>query len=81
KKRPKWMPEKTLKLTLECRVAKVNGRDDEVEELNKRFQRAAQEDKVKYYNEMCKDLELENQKGRTYSAFLKLKELKKKFKP
>ncbi|KAM6216087.1 sterile alpha motif domain-containing protein 12 [Rhynchocyon petersi] len=38
-------------------------------------------EKTKYYNEMCKDLELENRKGRAHSPFLKLNELKKKLKP
>ncbi|XP_049739840.1 craniofacial development protein 2-like [Elephas maximus indicus] len=81
KKRPRWMSEKTLKLALELGAAKAKGRIDEVKELNRRFQRASQEDKVKYYNDMCKELEMENQKGRTRLAFLKLKELKEKFKP
>ncbi|XP_064145799.1 craniofacial development protein 2-like [Loxodonta africana] len=78
KKRPRWMSEETLKLALERRAAKAKGRIDEVKELNRRFQRVAGEDKVKYYNDLCKELEMENQKGRTRSAFLKLKELEKK---
>ncbi|MCO6060803.1 hypothetical protein NG726_29695, partial [Pseudomonas sp. MOB-449] len=53
KKRPKWMSEETMKLALKHRVAKANGRNDEVKKLNRRFQRAAREDKVNYYNEMC----------------------------
>ncbi|MCO6060572.1 hypothetical protein NG726_28500 [Pseudomonas sp. MOB-449] len=53
KKRPKWMSEETLKLALEHGVAKVNERNDEVKQLNKRFQKAAQEDKVKYYIMKC----------------------------
>ncbi|XP_064123393.1 uncharacterized protein LOC135227268 [Loxodonta africana] len=75
------MSEETPKLALECPVAKAKGRIHEVKELNRRFQRASQEDKIKCYNDICKELEMENQKGRTCSAFLKLKELKKKFKP
>ncbi|KAM9636083.1 intraflagellar transport protein 57 homolog isoform 1-T1 [Trichechus inunguis] len=81
KKRPKWMSEETLKLALQSQVGTAKETNNEAQELNRRFQRVAQEDRVKYYNDMCKGLEIENQKGRTRSAFLRLKEWKKKFKP
>ncbi|XP_064131955.1 sorting nexin-24 isoform X1 [Loxodonta africana] len=77
-KRPRWMSEETLKLALEHRAAKAKGRVDEVKELNKISKGLSRR---QYYNDICKELEMENQKGRTRSAFLKLKELRKKFKP
>lgn len=46
KKRPKWLSEDTLKYAIEHSEDKASRRNDEIREVNRRFQRTIQEDKV-----------------------------------
>ena len=79
-KRSKWISTETLEIARKRREARAKGERETVMELNRKFQCAARQDKKKYYNDVCKEMESDITKGKTRSAFLKLRELKKKFK-
>jgi hypothetical protein len=81
KKGPKWLTERTLKITEERREAKEVGNRAEVRRLNSEFQREARKDKDMLIKEKCRDLEEKAQKIRPRDMFRTITELTRQFIP
>ena len=70
-KQSKWISTETLEIVRKRREARARGEREMVTELNRKFQYAVRQDKEKYYNDVCKEMESDITKGKIRSAFLK----------
>jgi len=82
KKRKAWISQQAIDIAEERRKMKKLGKSKEdIQVLNRRFQRQVRQDKEQYISEMCKDIENENNLGRTRDIFKKIKDITGKFTP
>ena len=63
-KKAKWLSEEVLQIT-EKREAKGKGEKERYTQLNAEFQRTAQRDKKAFFSDQCKEIEENNQVGKT----------------
>ncbi len=49
--------------------------------ISREFKRAIRKDKEAYYQRMCVEMEKEHLKGRSKAAYMKIKDIKRKFRP
>ena len=68
-KKPKWLSEKTLQLTVKRKEVKRKGEKERYTHLNAEFQRTARSDKKAFLSEQCKEIEENNRMGKTRDLF------------
>ena len=70
-KMAKWLSEEALQIA-EKREVKGKGEKERYAELNAEFQRIARRDKKAFLSEQCKEIEENNQMGKTRDLFRKI---------
>ncbi len=63
------------------RAAKVSGNRQAANMISRELKRAIRKDKDAHYQRMCIEMEKEHWKGRSRAAYVKIKEIKRKFQP
>lgn len=81
KKQTKWLSDQAIRIAEERRIRKAKGDLQGVRRLNADYQRHARQDKEKYLNKECMEIEENNKKGRTRDLFKKIREITGKFNP
>jgi exonuclease III len=78
-----WLSEKAVNIAKERRIEKKKQNRDleKIRELNSRFQAQARKDKEEYFHEACRQMETDNERGRTRDMFKKIKTITGKFVP
>ena len=78
-KKPKWLSEETLHITVKTREAKSKGKKERYTHLNAEFQRIARRDKKAFLSDQCKEIEENNRMGKTRDLFMKIRDTKEIF--
>ena len=64
-KKPKWLSEEALQITVKRREAKTKGEKKRYKHLNAEFQRIARRDKKGFLSDQCKEIKENNRMGKT----------------
>ena len=78
-KKPKWLSEKTLQLTVKRKEVKRKGEKERYTYLNADFQRITKKDKKAFLSEQCKEVQENNRMGKTRDLFKKIRDTKGTF--
>uniref|UniRef100_W5NH99 Endonuclease/exonuclease/phosphatase domain-containing protein n=1 Tax=Lepisosteus oculatus TaxID=7918 RepID=W5NH99_LEPOC len=78
-KRSKWLWPETINIANQRRAAKAVGDRDEARRLNAEFHKAARKDKEAYWDQRCKEMEEDCQKGHTRNLFAQVKKIRTSF--
>ena len=78
-KKPKWLSEKTLQLTVKRKEVKRKGEKERYNHLYTKFQRMAQKDKKVFPSDQCKEIEENSRMGKTRDVFKKIRDTKGTF--
>ena len=73
-KKAKWLSEETLQIAEKRREVKGKGETERYIYLNAEFQRTARKDKKAFCSDQCKELEENNNMGKTRDLFKKIKD-------
>ena len=65
----KWLSEEALKIAVKRREAKGKGEKERFTHLNAEFQRTTRRDKKAFLSDQCKEIEVNNTKGKTRDLF------------
>ena len=68
----KWLSEEALQIAVKRREVKSKREKERYEHLNAEFQRIARRDKKAFLGDHCKEIEENNQMGKTRDIFKKL---------
>ena len=71
-KKAKWLSEEALQIAVKRSEAKNKGEKERCQHLNAEFQRIARRDKKAFLSDHCKEIEENNQMGKTRDIFKKL---------
>ena len=74
-KKAKWLSEKALQIAVKRREAK-RGEKERCKHLNAEFQRIARRDKKAFLSDQCKEIEENNEMGKTRHLFKKTRDSK-----
>ena len=75
-KKAKWLSEEALQIAEKRREAKGNGEKERYTHLNAEFQRRARRDKKVFLSDQCKEIEENNEMGKTRHLFKKIRNSK-----
>ena len=75
----KWFSEEALQIAEKRREAKGKGEKERNIHLNAEFQRRARRDKKAFLSDQCKEIEKNNQMGKTRELFKKIRDTKGNF--
>ena len=64
-KKAKWLSGKALQIAVKRREAKSKGEKERYTHLNAEFQRIARRDKTAFLSDQCKEIEENNEMGKT----------------
>ena len=78
-KKAKWLSGEALQITVKRREAKSKGEKERYKHLNAEFQRIARRDKKAFLSDQCKEIEENNNLGRTRNHFKKIRDTKGTF--
>ena len=70
-KKAKWLSEEALQIAEKRREAKGKGEEERYTHLNAEFQRIARRDKKAFLSDQCKEIEENNNMGKTINLFKK----------
>ena len=73
------MFEEALQIAVKRREAKSKGEKEKYTHLNAEFQRIARRDKKTFFNDQCKEIEVNNRIGKTRDLFKKIRDTKEHF--
>ena len=73
------MFEEALQIAVNRREAKGKGEKERCTQLNAEFQRIARRDKKTFFNDQCKEIEVNNRMGKTRDLFKKIRDTKEHF--
>ena len=73
-KKPKWLSEEALQITVKRREAKSKGEKERYKHLNAEFQRTSRRDKKAFLSDQCKEIEENNRMGKTGDLFKKIRD-------
>ena len=79
RKKTKWLPEETLKVTVKRKEVKSRGEKKRYTHLNAEFQRIARRDKKPFLSDQCKEIEENSRMGKTRVLFKKIRDTKGTF--
>ena len=78
-KKAKWLFEEALQIAVNRREAKGKGEKERCTQLNAEFQRITRRDKKTFFNDQCKEIEVNNRMGKTRDLFKKIRDIKEHF--
>ena len=78
-KKAKWLSEEALQIAMKRREAKSKGEKQRYKHLNAEFQRITRRDKKALLSNQCKEIEENNQMGKTRDLFKKIRATKGTF--
>ena len=78
-KKAKWLSDKALQIVEKRREVKGKGEKERYIHLNTEFQRIARRDKKAFLSDQCKEIEENNQMGKTRDLFKKIRDTKGTF--
>ena len=78
-KKAKWSSEEVLQIAVKGREAKGKGEKERYAHLNAEFQRIARRDKNAFLSVQCKEIEGNDELGKTRDLFKKIRDTKKCF--
>ena len=78
-KKPKWLSEEALQITVKRREVKSKGEKERYKHLNAEFQRMARRDRKAFFSNQCKEIEENNRMGKTRDLFKKIRHTKGTF--
>ena len=78
-KKAKWLSEEALQIAVKRREGKSTGEKDRYTHLNAEFQRIARRDEKAFLSDQCKEIEENNQMGKTRDLFKKIRDTKGTF--
>jgi len=78
-KKAKWLSEEALKIAEKRREAKGKREKERYTHLNAEFQKIARRDKKAYLSDQCKEIEENNNIGKTRDTFKKIRDTKRTF--
>ena len=78
-KKAKWLPEEDLQIAVKRREVKSKGEKGRYKHLNAEFQRIARRDKKAFLSHQCKEIEENNNMGKTRDLFKKIRDTKGTF--
>ena len=73
-KKPKWLSEEALQITVKRREVKSKGGKERYTHLNAEFQRIARRDKKAFLSDQCKEIEENSRMGKTRDLFKKFQQ-------
>ena len=74
-----WLSGEALQIAVKRREAKSKGEKERYKHLNAEFQRIAGKDKKAFLSDQCKEIEENNEMGKTRDLFKKIRETKGTF--
>ena len=80
-KKAKYLSEEALQVAKERRELKIKGEWEKYIQLHAEFQRTARRDKKAFFSEQCKEIEVNNRRGKTRDLFKKIGNIKGTFHP
>ena len=78
-KKPKWLSEEALQITVKRREVKSKGEKERYSHLNAEFQRLARRDKKAFLSDQCKEIKENNRMRKTRDLFKKIRDTKGTF--
>ena len=75
-KKAKWLSGEALQIAVKQREAKSTGEKERYKQLNAEFQRIARRDKKALLSDQCKEIEENNEMGKTRHLFKKIRDSK-----
>ena len=78
-KKAKWLSEEALQIAVKRREAKSKGEKERYIHLNAEFQRITRRDKKAFLGDQCKEIEENNQMGKTRDLVKKIRDTKGTF--
>ena len=78
-KKAKWLSEEALQIPEKRREDKGKGEKERYTHLNAEFQRIARRDKKAFLSDQCKEIQENNQMGKTRDLFRKIRDTKGTF--
>ena len=75
-KKAKWLSEEALQIAEKRREAQGKREKERYKHLNAEFQRIARRDKKAFLSEQCKEIEENNEMGKTRDLFKKIRDAK-----
>ena len=78
-KEPKWLSEEALQIAVKRREVKRKGEKERYTHLNAEFQRIGRRNKKAFLSDQCKEIEKNNEIGKTRHLFKKIRESKGAF--
>ena len=78
-RKARWLSEEALQIAVKRREAKGKGEKERYTYLNAEFQRIARRDKKAFLSYQCKEIEENNQIGKTTDLFKKIRDTKRTF--
>ena len=78
-KKAKWLSEDSLQIAMERTEVKGKGEKERYTHFNAEFQRIARRDKKVFLCDQCKEIEENNEMGKTRDLFKKIKDTKGTF--
>ena len=78
-KKAKWLSEEALQIAMKRREAKSKGEKQRYKHLNAEFQRITRRDKKALLSNQCKEIEENNQMGKTRDLFKRIRDTKGTF--
>ena len=78
-KKPNWLSEEALQIAVKRREGKNKGEKERYTHLNAEFQRIARRDEKAFLSDQCKEIEENNQMGKTRDLFKKIRDTKGTF--
>ena len=78
-KKAKWLSEEALQIAVKRKEAKSKGEKERYTHLNAEFQRIVRKDKRAFLSDQCKEIEENNEMGKTRDLFKKIRDNKGTF--
>ena len=78
-KKAKWLSGEAFQIAVKRREVKSKGEKDRYKHLNAEFQRIARRDKKAFLSDQCKEIEENNEMGKTRNLFKKIRNTKGTF--
>ena len=76
RKKAKWLSEEGLQTVEKRRAAKSKGEEERYTHLNAEFQRIGRRDKKAFFSDQCKEIEENNEMGKTKDLFKEIRDTK-----
>ena len=76
RKKAKWLSEEGLQTVEKRREAKSKGEEERYTHLNAEFQRIGRRDKKAFFSDQCKEIEENNEMGKTKDLFKEIRDTK-----